>query len=116
MSMPYFNLAAATAKIDNGPAAKVATFQIGKHAFRIEKVETIWHQDVAEDHVFRVILDGKPVFNDCGNRVFVRPALGLSRHLFGGRVFFGAKPSWLPRAVTVKAANAAFDAAMLSVL
>jgi len=116
MSMPAFDLRAATAAIDHGPAVATVSFQIGKHAFTLEKVETIWHRADRPDAVFRVILDGVPVFDEYGfGRAFFRPLVGVHRQILGIRVFAGRKPAWLPKNVTLKAANAAFDAAALSI-
>jgi hypothetical protein len=113
-----FDLNKATSQINDCPALAAIDFPLGKHVVTLEKITTIWHltwNKGVPDYVFRVSIDGLPCFDFPGHRAFLAPLSATTRRICGNKVFF-SKPEWLPREITKAKANAAFDAAMTTLL
>lgn len=115
-----FDLRKATDAINNGPALDTMIVEIGKHKFKLEKVATIWHRNAKwshqDDYVFRISMDGQPMYDFAGSRAFIHPNVGVHREILGTKVFGYPRPKWMPKDIHMHTANAKLHRAMTDML
>jgi hypothetical protein len=115
---PYIDLQKAMDTINNGPVLDNMVIEMGKHRLKLEKVATMYHRVPRwgnnDSYVFRVVLDGKEVWEGHGlNRVFIHPIIA-NRDIVDR--IWRVKPKWLPKDVHLKIANNMIDRAMMTML